>query len=397
VTGSPATWLIMRREISERVRSRLAWILTLVAAAGVVALIVVPARVQRASGPTKVGLVGSASQQLAAPLGRIAAASHVRIRIVDVPTDPAARSRVTSGDLDVALEITGETATATVDSSMPASLEAVVRSVLASSHLVTTLTEASVPQRTIRRALTPPALHVVALSPGTRDRAARSAAALAAAVLLYLSLNLYGAAVASGVAQEKTSRTAEVLLAAVRPTQLLTGKVVGIGLFGLAQLAIIVAAGLAANALASGVRIPGTVWVLLPTVLLWFLLGFALYSFALAAGGAMVARQEEVQMATLPVSLPILAGLLLTYAMIARPTAWWIRLLSLLPPLSPVLMPARVALGHVAWWEFGLAVALTVATTVFVARTASRIYTHAIVRGGARMSWRTALRRRSAR
>jgi len=123
---------------------------------------------------------------------------------------------------------------------------------------------------------------------------------------LYLSLGIYGAAVASGVAQEKTSRIAEVLLAAVRPSQLLAGKVVGIGVCGAGQLAIAVVAGLLANAAVQSAVIPSTVWALLPAILLWFVLGYALYAFAYAAAGALVGRQEEVQFVTLPITLPIL-------------------------------------------------------------------------------------------
>jgi ABC-2 type transport system permease protein len=136
-------------------------------------------------------------------------------------------------------------------------------------------------------------------------------AAWATGVLLMISLGLYGTAVATGVAQEKTSRMAEVLLAAVRPSQLLAGKVLGIGVCGVGQLAIVVVAGLIANAAVQSAEIPATVWVLLPTVLLWFVLGYALYSFAYAAAGALVGRQEDVQFVSLPFGLPIFGGYLL--------------------------------------------------------------------------------------
>jgi ABC-2 type transport system permease protein len=229
---------------------------------------------------------------------------------------------------------------------------------------------------------------------GTAHRAARSAAALAAGLLLYVSLAIYAAAVANGVAQEKTSRTAEVLLAAVEPRQLLTGKVVGIGLVGLGQLALAVCAGLIANAAVHGAQIPGTVWLLLPAILLWFLLGFAFYAFASAAGGALVARQEEVQFISLPLMMPLVAGFMLVYAAIASPSAWWIQLLSFLPPLAPVLMPARIALGHTPAWQVALDALVMLVAVYALARLAARIYAPALVRGGARLNWRAALRLR---
>jgi ABC-2 type transport system permease protein len=196
-------------------------------------------------------------------------------------------------------------------------------------------------------------------------------------VLLYLSVGVYGAAVASGVAQEKMTRVAEALLATVRPSHLLAGKVGGIGVCGAAQLAIAVIAGLLTNATVQSAVIPSTVWVLLPAILLWFVLGYAFYAFAYAAG-ALVGRQEELTQATL-----------------ASPEAWWLRELSVLPPLAPILMPARLARGTVAGWEMAVAVLLTLAGVYGTARLAARIYAPTLVQGGARLSWRAALRLRA--
>lgn len=207
-------------------------------------------------------------------------------------------------------------------------------------------------------------------------------------------MSIYGAAVANGVAQEKTSRTAEVLLAAVTPIQLLTGKVVGIGLCGLGQLIITVGAGLIANASVKNAEIPSTVWVLLPAILVWFLLGYALYSFAYAAAGAMVARQEEVQFVTAPLILPMLGGFLSVYALARWPEAWWIRALSFLPPFAPILMPARLAYGHASMWEMTAAALIMVGAVYGMARLTARIYQAALLRGGARLSWGAALRLR---
>jgi ABC-2 type transport system permease protein len=90
----------------------------------------------------------------------------------------------------------------------------------------------------------------------------------------------------------------------------------------------------------------------------------------------------------------ISGGFLLTYALIASPDAPWVRLVSYLPPLMPVMMPARLALGHVAVWEMALAVLIMLASIYWVARLAGRIYATSLVRGGARLSWRAPLRTR---
>ena len=102
----------------------------------------------------------------------------------------------------------------------------------------------------------------------------------------------------------------------------------------------------------------------------------------------------EVQFVILPFMLPIIGGFLLTYAAIAEPDAWWIRLLSFLPPLAPILMPARLALGSVAAWEMPVAVLIMVVAVYGMVRLAARIYAPALVRGGVRLSWSAALRLR---
>jgi len=155
---------------------------------------------------------------------------------------------------------------------------------------------------------------------------------------------------------------------------------------------VTVGAGLVANALVKRAEIPSTAWVLLPMVLLWFLLGFALYAFACAAAGALVARQEEIGFVTMPILMILVISFLLMYVAIATPSASWLTVVSFVPPMAPVLMPVRIALVHVPIWQVALSAALTLAAGMLVAATAARIYSFALVRGGARLSWGEALR-----
>ncbi|MBV9329309.1 MAG: ABC transporter permease, partial [Chloroflexi bacterium] len=327
----------------------------------------------------------------------------VAIKIEDIATEALAQSGLKKGSLDVALSVDRRGAVAEVRGSvgyfqvqtLSPTLQAVLQATVNEVHLRQVLADAGVPRSTILHALEPVPFVTTALQPPPANVEARDVAALAAGFLLYLSLGIYGSAVASGVAQEKTSRIAEVLLAAVRPSQLLAGKVVGIGVCGAGQLGIAVVAGLLTNAIVQSTVIPSTVWVLLPAILLWFVLGYALYAFAYAAAGALVGRQEEVQFASLPITLPIVAGFLLTYLTIASPGAWWLRLLSFLPPLAPILMPARLALGDISAWEMPVAVLITLGAVYGMVRLAAHIYAPALVRGGARLTWRAALRLRA--
>jgi len=392
VSRTRAVRLIAAREISERVRGRALRIMTLLTTVLVVAGIVIPAAIRGGTAPTRIGLIAGPAQAAGPAIARIAAGANVRVVLVDVPSVPSANAQLEQGTLDVAL-VGGPTgARALVQETLPATTRTLLNAALDELHLRAALAAAGVPPSQIGPALAPVPFETTALSAPPPHGAARDVAALAAGFLMYISLSLYGAAVAGGVAQEKTSRTAEVLLAAVRPTQLLAGKVVGIGLVGLGQLTIAVGAGLIANAAVHSATIPSTVWALLPAFLAWFLAGFVLYAFAFAAAGALVARQEEVQFVTMPFGIVLVAGYLLVYAAIANPDATWLRVASLLPPLSASLMPARIALGHVATWEIALDAALMLAAIRVTAALSARIYVSALVRGGARLGWRAALR-----
>jgi len=386
------TRLIAGREITERLQGRLIRIMTLITVLVVVGAITIPGLIKGSSAPTRIGLVGNEAQALAPTLERTAAAAKAKITLSNVSDETLAREQVTSGRLDAALTVGPSTARVDVKQSLNPTIRAVLQASVDSAHLRRSLAQAGIPVEKVLPALTSVPVTTVALKPPPKDQAARSVAALAAALLMYISLSLYGTAVANGVAQEKTSRTAEVLLAAVRPSQLLSGKVIGIGLTGLGQLAIAAGAGVIANAFVHSTKIPGSVWVLLPAFLLCFLAGFTLYAFAYAAAGALVARQEEVQFVTLPLGMFLLVGYLLVYAVIAHPDATWVKVVSFLPPLMATMLPARIALGHIAPWEIPLDVLIMAVAIWAMIRVASRVYANALIYSGARLSWKEALR-----
>jgi ABC-2 type transport system permease protein len=404
--------LIAGREISERLGGRATWILTGITTVVAVALIVGPALFSAPTKPYAVGLVGSSAQALAPTLVAAAKASGVDMTTVNVSDDATASSELTpkqtSGQgggllsslrgggatLDVALRLDTGSATIEFYQTVSPTLAAVLRAVVEEVHQRDVLTEAGVSPSVVGASQQPEPISTVTLKSAPSDLAGRRIAALAAGILLFFSVGIFCNAVASGVAQEKTSRTAEVLLAAVTPSDLMTGKVIGIGLVGFAQMAVTIGAALLANAIVQSSLVPSEVWVLLPAILLWFVLGYTLFAFGYAAAGAMVARQEEVQSVGMPFTVFLVGGYLLMYATIASPDAPWVRVVSFIPPLMPALMPARLALGQVAIWEMPLAVLIMLASIYGMARLAGRIYATSLVRGGPRLSWTAALRTR---
>jgi ABC-2 type transport system permease protein len=322
----------------------------------------------------------------------------VNVTLTDAADDQTLiKSELDSDSLDVAMGFRLSSLVVAVKHKLDPTLRSVIQSTIDDAHLRSALKRSGIAVDKVLPALAPVPISVLVAQPPSKDDTARIIAAIVAALLMYVSLGIYGNAVAVGVAQEKTSRTAEVLLASVRPRELLAGKVVGIGLTGLGQLALAAIAGLIANAAIHSAKIPSSIWGLLPGFLVCFLLGFILYALAYAAAGALVARQEEVQFVVVPIGMPLLIGYLLVYAAVASPNAPWLKVASFFPPLTATLMPARIALGHVAWWEFVLAAVIMAGSIYGMVRLAARVYEHALLRGGGRISWSEALQLGSER
>jgi ABC-2 type transport system permease protein len=215
-----------------------------------------------------------------------------------------------------------------------------------------------------------------------------------AAILLFLSLNTFGALVLTGVVEEKTSAVVEILLAHVRAHVLLAGKVLGIGLIALAQFAVLVAVGVVSLRI-SGTTVPSEVWVALPATVGWFIGGFAFYATLFALAGSFVSRQEDAQSSAAPVSLIFTAGYVVVFIVAGDPGGATATVLSILPPFAPLLMPLRIATGVAAPWEVVVAIVLLVAAVYGVIRAAGAIYARSLLHRGSRITWRQALRLRS--
>ncbi|MCX5422394.1 ABC transporter permease [Streptomyces sp. NBC_00078] len=230
----------------------------------------------------------------------------------------------------------------------------------------------------------------------TSVRPDRLVLGLAASGLLYLFLVLFGIVVAQGVVEEKSSRVVELLLSAVRPWQLLIGKIVGVGVVGLVQLVVVGGAAVTAARAAGLLDLPDAGVGTLVSVALWYVLGFFLFATLLAAAAARVSRQEEVQSVVQPVMLLMAAPFILGITLLTKdPANPLIEALSLVPPFSPVLMPARIAMGTAPLWQPALAALLTLAAVAVLVRLGGRVYSNSVLRNGARVRLREALSRTS--
>jgi ABC-2 type transport system permease protein len=225
------------------------------------------------------------------------------------------------------------------------------------------------------------------------DRSKNAAIAFIGVLLLYGQLFGYGIWVATGVIEEKASRVVEMLLSAIRPRQLLAGKIIGIGTLGLCQLAVIGGFAITLALVTGGLKdAPSTaIWAALLD-LGWFVLGFAFYASLFAAAGSLVSRMEELQNVIVPINLTILVSFFISIGALQAPNSTIAIVASILPVSSALAMPVRMVLGAATAPQIALALVLLIGSTIVLVPVGARLYEGAVLRTGARVKLRDAWR-----
>jgi ABC-2 type transport system permease protein len=398
VTTFDGIRLTARREVVERTRDRSFLISTAVTLLILGAVIVIPKLFGSDSNTFDVGLVGPASQRLGPALVSQAAAADVKVRLQSPADGATAEGEVRSGKLDAAVV---DGSQVIVKEQPNDRLALIIQSASRTSRAQEELASHGLNQSEIRAALAPTPLPVRSIEPTDKNATAKKSIATIAVFLLYGQIIGYCMGVASGVVEEKATRVVEVLLATVRPVQLLAGKVVGIGLVGLLQLLLIGAIGLVLAVSLGTITLPAGALGTIGIVLLWFVLGYAFYASLFAVAGAVVSRQEELQNSTTPLTLVLVASFFVAItSAFGSSTTPLAKVCTYLPPTAPLIVPLRIAAGDIAPWQIGLTLAIMLASTVVVVLLASRIYAGAILRTGARVklkdAWRSATRAATA-
>jgi ABC-2 type transport system permease protein len=387
--------LVAEREIRERARSKVFRISTVVLLVASLALVLIPTLIGD-DGPDRQTIALSGGPAGLGDALIAAAAAQGRELTVRRQDDAAAAERAgASGDVDAGVVVSGDGASVrvVVEKELSDGLRASIAQGLGAARVREALAVAGVSAARIDELGRPPEVTVRAVNPDD-FQGGDLAVGYVVAVILYMTLLFAGAVVAGGVAEEKTSRVSEVLLASLRPSELLIGKLVGIGLTTLVQLAVAALPALVAAMTLDLAELPDTTGAVVAWGLVWFVVGYALYSAAYGALGALVGRQQEVgQVTAFPAGL-LLLGYLATTVIPGDPEAVWVQVGSILPPFAPMMMPMRVATGGVPAPEMALALVLTVAAAVGAIAYGARVYRGGITRTGPRLSLREALRPR---
>ena len=208
-------------------------------------------------------------------------------------------------------------------------------------------------------------------------------------MLLYVAILLNAQSIMTSVAEEKTSRIAELLVAMVDPSQLLAAKILAAAATGFVQLGIWVATGMLgghavtglfaadASAGAAGAATFGTLDISSGEVLAFlafFVLGFAQYGVLYAAAASLINRTEDLGSVAGPLVVPVVVGIILANFGLQFPNAPNVVVCSLLPLVSPFVMFTRIAVSTVPAWQIALSVAINLATAILLAWMAGKIY-----------------------
>ena len=372
-----ATGLVARREWNERIGARSYRITTVVLVAAVVLAVGIPALLSGSSKPHKVGVVGGAQG-----IETVRAAGAVIKQKVDpVPYASLAgaqrqlRAGHLSGVYVVGRRVLIKQAPASGTSS-PALANAIAQLGAGGAHAAAIAQP--LPVHGLERAAKPLPTRLTGM---------------AVAILIYILVLTYGQRITSGVVEEKSSRVVEILLSSIRPAQLLIGKVLGIGATALVQVAALVAAFfIVASATGSNV-LHGAAAGVVVIGALWMVLGYAMYCTMFAAAGSMVSRESDANNITFPVVIPLLVAYVLSFNVIFSASGpGFYKVLAYIPLTAPIASTVEYAIGGIGVLGVAISLVVSAALTAVLARVAAKIYENSILRTGARISLREALR-----
>ncbi len=380
------TWLVARRELRLRARTRVFVITTAVMLIAVALAVALPAILAGKSKPDRIGVVGVVTPTIGAIVTDAGRLSGGQAVAVAEPSLAAAKAALRSGDLSAVLVPNSEIFVKQVPLGGVSGTVGTLAQLAGLSRLIESVPGAAA---AVAHGVTLP---VSGLQPPSTSLSSRLTGQFTV-IIGFILISVYGSQIALGIGEEKSSRVVEVLLSSVRPVQLLIGKVLGIGLLALAQAVAMVVVFIVAGFATGSSLVHGAT---LSAVLVggaFIVLGYAFYCTAYAAAGSLVSRQSDVNSTILPVQLPLILAYALSFTVIyANGASKFYHVLGFLPPTAPIAMPVLYAAGDVPAWQVAVSAVLCAVGTVWMARLAARIYANSILRTGPRISFRQAIR-----
>lgn len=389
-----SVWLVARREILERGRSRGFILSVFLTTALVIGSFIVPTILFGGDDVTKVGLVQPSPPDLPAAIEAASTAAQQDVDIVAFTDRASAQAALEADDVTVVVVVPvdlsgpGETI---YGEERDALLDSIIGAAVIGLRVDAVLADSNVDRAALAAAQAPPS--ATELDPQTDADQARFLLANIGTVLILVSIFSFGYTVLTGVVEEKQSRVVEVVLATVRPRDLLMGKVLGIGVLGLVQLAVFVLAGGAAALATDRLVLPSTTPAAVLLLAVWFVLGYTLYSTTLGFLGALASRMEEASNASTPVTMvAMISYFVAIFAVVDDPDGTVATIATFLPPSAPMVVPLRAAFDAIPAWEIAASIVVTVAAIYGLFVIGGRVYAGAALQTTGRMKLRDAWR-----
>ena len=386
--------LVARREILERGRSRGFLLSVGFTTLFIIGAFLIPMFLFDDDDTRKLGLTTPAPVGLAAALVEQAQALGEQLEVTELADPEAAAQALEAGEVEAVIEVPADlsgSGSLRFEEGADALLTQLVSATVIDLRSAVVLADADVDMTALRAAQDAPTVTIA--DPPEADTEGRFIVANIAAVLILVGIFGFGFTVLSGVVEEKQSRVVEVVLATVRARDLLMGKVIGIGILGLIQVAVFVIAALLASLATQQLELPSTTPAAILLLAVWFILGYTLYATVLGALAALASRMEEASNVSTPVTAVAVSSYFVSlFAVSNDPSGPLAIIATYLPPTAPFVVPIRAAFDAIPPWEIGLAIIVTVATIGLLFEVGARIYTGAVLETAGRMKLRDAWR-----
>jgi len=391
---------VARREFMTRMVTKsniisLAVMVGAIIAFGIAGKILVPDEIE--PEPLRLGLDPAVSE-LATHLEAAPAGADAGVTVEELD-EAAARAELADPDSDPRLEawVTGEVSAPTVvfEKDPDAEVLAIVEQAARAATTARAVADMGGDPAALESALAGVAVTVdQVVEPETEIDPGQMIVSVVVVSLLLFALIGSGSMIAMGVVEEKTSRVVEILLSTIRPGQLLAGKILGIGAYGLFQIAVL---GGAATGVVAGLGVFPDLEINLGLTFLltvvWFLLGFGVFALLFGGFAALVSRQEDIGSVTTPLMFALFVPFYVSFFLVpAQPDSTLTKVLSQIPFFAPFMMPTRAAVGSLEAWEMPLALLLTAMTIPVLVWISARVYRRAVLHTGGRMKLSEALR-----
>lgn len=393
-TAPTSLWrVVAQREISTQVRSRSFIVSGLVLLLGLVATIVISDALSGREETYDVAYVDQTGATAVESGSEIAGTidSDTTLEGQEYDDVEAAEDAVRDGDVDAALLPTSDGSGYEVvgDTEVDATVSEVLRAAVSTQVTQANAAEQDVDLEALAAGT---AVTERTLDPDAENAGLREAASFVFVLLFYVLALGFGMQIAASVTQEKESRVVEILAASVPIRALLWGKVVGASVLAVGQTVVLAAVGALTLAVTGGgegltVLGPAIAWYVV-----FFVLGFVALACLWSVAGSLASRQQDLSSTTAPLQLILFAPYIL--AVTAGEQVQTV--VSMLPIVSTMMMPSRLAQGDVPLWQLGVAIATTLAAAVLLIGVATRIYERTLLQTGRRITFKEALAARSA-